>query len=156
VHHYKMKRGLLILFVTLTINSFGQVDSTNIYYQAFKYYRYHLDKENSQGTDIFIENNDGITEKLPLQVGQHHVTILTWENQKEVYSKHHNKISLVKIFPAQTKDDVIEIRFTPFHGQYKGKKKGYFLAVSDRVIIQFKFDNIEKKFKYWDTKTDGI
>lgn len=106
--------------------------------------------------EIFIESNNGITEKLPRQVGQRPVTILTWENQKDVYNRNNNKIRHLKVFPARTKDDLIEINFTPYFGEYKGKKKGYFLSVSDWVIIQFKFDCEEKNFKYWNTKTGGI
>jgi len=139
----------------LTVNCFGQVDTTSIYSQALKYYNAHLDKIQS-GSEIFIENNDGITEKLPGQVGNRQVTILTWENQKDIYGKNNNKIRHVKIFPARTKDDLIEVNFTPYFGEYKGKKKGYFLAASDWVTIQFKLDCSDNKFKYWNTKTGGI
>ncbi|WP_157963323.1 hypothetical protein, partial [Algoriphagus litoralis] len=152
----KMRYGLLILFFTWTINSFGQGDSTSIYYQALKHYNDHLDKLKSGRKEIFIEGNSGITEKLPAQIGQRQVTIMTFENQKEVYNRNNNKIAHVKIFPAQAKDDLIEVNFTPYFGEYKGKKKGYFLQVSDWVIIQFKYDCEEKKFKYWNTETGGI
>jgi len=151
-----MRYVLLILFLAWAINSFGQGDSTSIYYQALKYYNSYLDKYRSDEKEIYIENNNGITEKLPGKVGQRPVTILTWENKKSVYNKHQNMIRHVIVFPARTKDDLIEVNFTPYFGEYKGKKKGYFLAVSDWVIVQFKFDCNENKFKYWDTKTGGI
>jgi hypothetical protein len=151
-----MKTGLLLIFVTLTTLCFGQVDTTSIYSIALKYYNSHLDKVKSEASEIFIENNNGITEKLPGQIGDRQVTILTWGNQEDVYAKHDNKIRQVKIFPARTKDDLIEVNFTPYFGEYKGKKKGYFLEVSDWVIIQFKFDCSDNKFKYWNTKTGGI
>ncbi len=146
----------MYLVLAWTVNSFGQVDSTSIYYQALKFYNAHLDKSMASQKEIFIENNNGITEKLPRQIGQRTVTILTVENQKQVYNRNKNKIRHLKVFPARTKDDLIEINFTPYFGEYKGKKKGYFLAVSDWVIIQFKFDCVENRFKYWNTKTGGI
>jgi len=151
-----MKTGLLSILVLLTTTCSGQVDTTSIYSIALKYYNTQLDKVKSGTTEIFIESNNGITEKLPEQIGDRKVTILTWENQKDVYAKHDNKIRHVKIFPARTKDDLIEINFTPYFGEYKGKKKGYFLAVSDWVTIQFKFDCSDSRFKYWNTKTGGI
>ncbi|MBX2897991.1 MAG: hypothetical protein KF763_21290 [Cyclobacteriaceae bacterium] len=151
-----MKTALLLTFVTLATTCFGQVDTTSIYSIALKYYNAHLDNVKSGTNEIFIESNNGITEKLPLQIGDRQVTILTWENQKDVYAKHGNKIRHVKIFPARTKDDLIEINFTPYFGEYKGKKKGYFLEVSDWVTIQFKFDCSDSRFKYWNTKTGGI
>jgi len=151
-----MKTGLLLIFVTLTTLCFGQIDTTSIYSIALKYYNAHLDKINSGTSEIFIEKNNGITEKLPERVGNRQVTILTWENQKDVYFKHDNKIRHVKIFPAMIKDDLIEISLTPYFGEYKGKKKGYFLALSDWVTVQFKFDCSDNKFKYWHTKTGGI
>jgi len=151
-----MKTGLLLIFVSLTTLCFGQVDTTSIYSIALKYYNTHLDKVKSDTNEIFIENNKGITEKLPGQIGNRQVTILTWGNQTAVYAKHDNKIRHVKIFPARTKGDLIEINFTPYFGEYKGKKKGYFLSVSDWVTIQFKFDCSDNKFKYWNTKTGGI
>lgn len=151
-----MRNGLLTLFLTWTINSFGQVDSTSIYFQALKYYNSYLDKYRADEREIFIESNNGITEKLPEEVGQRPVTILTWENKKTVYNKHNNNIRHVIVFPARTKDNLVEVNFTPYFGEYKGKKKGYFLAVSDRVVVQFKFDCDESKFKYWNTKTGGI
>lgn len=151
-----MRTALLLIFATLTTASFGQTDTTSIYSIALKYYNIHLDKANSGTTEIFIENNNGITDKLPGQVGNRQVIIVTWENQKDIYTKHDNKLRHVKIFPARTKEDLIEINFTPYFGEYKGKKKGYFLAVSDWVTIQFKFDCKDNKFKYWNTKTGGI
>ncbi|HEY3403642.1 MAG TPA: hypothetical protein VGK59_09665 [Ohtaekwangia sp.] len=151
-----MKTVLLLTFVTLATTCFGQIDTISIYSIALKYYNAHLDKEKSGTTEIFIESNNGITEKLPGQIGDRQVTILTWENQLDVYAKHDNKIRHVKIFPATTKDDLIEVNFTPYFGEYKGKKKGYFLALSDWVTVQFKFDCSDNKFKYWNTKTGGI
>ena len=123
-----MKTGLLLIFVTLATTCLGQVDTTSIYSIALKYYNAHLDKMKSGTTEIFIESNSGITEKLPGQVGGRQVTILTWENQKDVYAKHDNKIRHVKIFPARTKDDLIEVNFTPYFGEYKGKKERIFFS----------------------------
>jgi len=151
-----MKTGLLLILVLLTTTCSGQVDTASIYSIALKYYNTQLDKVKSETPEIFIESNNGITEKLPGQIGNRQVTILTWENQKDVYAKHDNKIRHLKIFPARTKDDLIEINFTPYFGEYKGKKKGFFLEVSDWVTIQFKFDCSDNKFKYWNTKTGGI
>lgn len=151
-----MKTGLLVNFTILATSCFGQVDTTNIYSIALKYYNIQLDKYNSGENEIFIESNNGITEKLPRQVGDRRVTILTWENQKDVYAKHKNKIRHVKIFPARIKDNLIEINFTPYFGEYQGKKKGLHLSVSNWVIIQFKFDCSDNKFKYWGTSTGGI
>jgi hypothetical protein len=115
-----MKTGLLLSFVILATPCFGQLDTTSIYSIALKYYNAHLDKVKSGTNEIFIESNDGITEKLPGRVGDRQVTILTWENQINVYANHDNKIRHVKIFPVQTKDDLIEINFTPYFGEYKG------------------------------------
>lgn len=151
-----MKTGILSILVLLTTACSGRVDTASIYSIALKYYNTQLDKLKSETTEIFIESNTGITEKLPGKIGNRQVTILTWENQKDIYAKHNNKIRHVKIFPAGTKDDLIEVRFTPYFGEYKGKKKGYFLGVSDWVTIQFKFDCSDNKFKYWNTKTGGI
>jgi hypothetical protein len=151
-----MKPGLLSILVLLTTTCLGQVDTTSIYSIALRYYNTHLDKVKSETTQIFIESNNGITGKLPGQISNRQVTILTWENLKDVYAKHHNKIMHIKIFPARTKGDLIEVNFTPYFGEYKGKKKGYFLSVSDWVTIQFKFDCSDSKFKYWNTKTGGI
>ena len=139
-----------------TINCYSQIDSTSIYFQALQYYNLHLENIKSGEEKIFIERNNSITEKLPKQVGRRQVIILTSENQKDIYKEHHNKIRHVKIFPARTTDDMIEINFTPYFGEFKGKRKGYFLAVSDWVIIQFKFDCNERKFIYFNTKTGGI
>ncbi|MBX2895579.1 MAG: hypothetical protein KF763_09050 [Cyclobacteriaceae bacterium] len=106
--------------------------------------------------EIYVEYNNGITDKLPRLVGQRSVTIITWENQKEIYEKNGNKIRHVKIFPARTKDDLIEINITPYFGEYKGKRKGINLGLSNWVTVQFKFDCDKNKFKYFNTKTGGI
>lgn len=151
-----MKTGILLIFVTLTTLCFGQVDTTSIYSIALKYYNAHLDKVKSGTNQIFIENNNGITEKLPEQIGGRQVIILTWENQRSIYAKNDNKIRHVKIFPASVNNDLIEVDFIPYVGEYSGKRKGYLLSVSDWVIIQFKFDCSDNKFKYWNTKTGGI
>lgn len=143
----------------LTLATFGQGDSTSIYCQALRYYNEHLDRTESTDDEIFIETNNGITDKFPLQVGKRKVTILTWENQKEVYIRHKNRIRHIKVFPARTYGDVVEINFTPYFGEYRGKKNGnhqYNHAVSDWVIIQFKFDCTKKRFIYSDTKIGGI
>ena len=118
-----MKTGLLSILVLLTTTCSGQVDTASIYSIALKYYNTQLDKVKSETAEIFIESNNGITEKLPGQIGNRQVTILTWENQKAVYAKHDNKIRHVKIFPARTKDDLIEVNFTPYFGEYKGKEE---------------------------------
>lgn len=155
--HIIFMRIILLTILTISaINCFGQVDTTSIYFQALKYYSVYLDKVQSGPAEIFIETNNGITENLPGRVGNREVTILTWENQKDVYAKNQNKIRHVKIFPASTKGDLIEVNFTPYFGEYRRKKKGYLLNVSDWVIIQFKFDCTDNKFKYWNTKTGGI
>lgn len=151
-----MRNGLLTIFLIWSINSFGQIDSTSIYSRALQHYNAYLDKYFNNEKEIFIESNNGITEKLPRHVGQRPVTILTWENQKTIYNRNGNKIRHVKIFPARTTDEFIEVTLTPYFGEYKGKKKGYFLAVSNWVTIQFKYDCVEKKFKYRNTKTSGI
>ena len=151
-----MKKLITILFLGLTINSFGQVDSSSIYYQALFYYNSHLDSLKAKSTEIFIENNDGITDKLPSKIGNRTVTILTWKNQKEIYNKNNNKIVHVKIFPARIKSNMIEIRFTPYSGEFRGRRKGYFLSVGDWIIIQFKYDCIENTYKYYMTVTGGI
>ena len=151
-----MRTFLIILLLISTINSFGQEDSTSIYYKAIFFYNLQLDSAKSHETEIFIENNDGITDKLPAQIGSRKITILNWNNQKQIYNKNNNKIMHVKASPAQTKDNIIEIIFTPYHGEYKGKRKGYFLGLSDWVIIQFKFDCEKKNFTYFKTETGGI
>jgi hypothetical protein len=151
-----MKKAFLLICFIGSINCYGQVDTTSIYSKALKYYNQHLDNSNSKETIIFIETNPGITEILPERIGKRQVKILTWENQKEIYLKNNNKIRHVTIFPARTKDDLLEIHLTPYFGEYKGKKKGYSLEVSDWVVVQFKYDCISNKFQYWDTKTGGI
>lgn len=151
-----MKTGILLIFVTLTTLCFGQVDTTSIYSIALKYYNAHLDKVKSGTNQIFIENNNGITGELPERIGGRQVIILTWENQRSIYATNDNKIRHVKIFPASVNNDLIEVDFIPYVGEYRGKRKGYLLSVSDWVIIQFKFDCSDNKFKYWNTKTGGI
>lgn len=151
-----MKTGILLIFVTLTTLCFGQVDTTSIYSIALKYYNAHLDKVKSGTNQIFIENNDGITEKLPEQIDGRQVIILTWENQRSIYATNDNKIRHVKIFPASVNNDLIEVNFTPYFEEYSRKRNRYLLSVSDWVIIQFKFDCSDNKFKYWNTKTGGI
>ena len=151
-----MRTVLLIFILVWTINSFGQEDTTSIYYKALFYYDLDLDSAKSQKTEIFIENNNGITDKFPAQIGNRKVTILDWSNQKEVYNKNNNKIIHVKIFPARIKDNIIEIRFIPYFGEYKGQRKGYFLALSVWVTIQFKYDCVKEKFIYYKTTGGGI
>lgn len=151
-----MKTGILLIFVTLTTLCFGQVDTTSIYSIALKYYNAHLDKVKSGTNQIFIENNNGITRELPERIGGRQVIILTWENQRSIYATNDNKIRHVKIFPASVNNDLIEVNFTPYFGEYSRKRNRYLLSVSDWVIIQFKFDCSDNKFKYWNTKTGGI
>lgn len=151
-----MKYGLLILLLTWNVDCFGQVDSTSLYYQALISYNDYLDTYMPDEKEIYVEYNNGITDKLPRLVGQRSVTIITWENQKEIYEKNGNKIRHVKIFPARTKDDLIEINITPYFGEYKGKRKGINLGLSNWVTVQFKFDCDKNKFKYFNTKTGGI
>jgi hypothetical protein len=151
-----MRKLITILFLGLTINSFGQADTASIYYQALFYYNSHLDISKSKSTEIFIENNDGITDKLPSIIGNRTVTILTGKNQKEIYNKNNNKIVHVKIFPARIKNNIIEIGFTPYSGEFKGRRKGYYLSVGDWIIIQFKYDCIDNTYKYYKTVTGGI
>jgi hypothetical protein len=156
VRYSKIKYGLVIFFFTWAADSFGQTDSTNLYFQALKYYNEYLDKHCPDEKEIYIEANNGITEKLPGQIGQRTVTIMTSENQKGIYTRNGNKIRHVKMFPARTKDSLIEINITPYFGEYKGKKKGYNLGVSNWVTIQFKFDCTKNEFRYFNTKTGGI
>jgi hypothetical protein len=151
-----MKYGLLIFLLTWTANSFGQADSTSLYSKALRYFNDYLDKYMPDEKEIYIEPNNGITEKLPKQVGQRLVTIITWENQKEIYKRNENKIRHVKMFPARTKDSLIEINITPYFGEYIGKKKGYNLGLSNWVTIQFQFDCDKNEFKYLSTKAGGI
>lgn len=151
-----VRNQLLFTFIFLVTTCFGQVDSLSIYSSALNHYNSHLNVSKIDTNEIFIESNNGITEKLPKQIGNRKVTILTWENQESIYKKNNNKIRHVKIFPARINGDLVEVSFTPYFGEYKGKKKGYHLAVSDWVTIQFKFDCAENKFKYWKTVTGGI
>jgi len=151
-----MKNLLILLLLLLTINSFGQADSASIYYKALYYYNAQLDSLKSRSTEIFIENNDGITDKLPVHTGNRKVTVLTWENQEEIYKRNNNKLVHVKIFPAKIKDSLVEITFIPYHGEYKGKRKGYFLSVGDWIKIQFKYDCTDNTFKYYQTVCGGI
>jgi hypothetical protein len=151
-----MRKLVTILFLVLTINSFGQADSTSIYFKALYYYNAQLDSLKSKSTEIFVESNNGITDKFPVLIGNRIVTVLTWNNQKEIYKKNDNKIVHVKIFPAKIKDNIIEIRFVPYSGEYKGKRKGYFLSLGDWIIIQFKYDCEENTYKYYKTESGGI
>jgi hypothetical protein len=152
----KMKKLLTIILIIWTSNSFAQEDSTSLYYQALWYYNISLDKSNSKETELFIEKNDGITEKLPTIIGTRTITILTWNNQKEVYERNNNRINQIKIFPARIKGDLIEVVITPYHGNYLGKRKGLELSLSDWVIIQFKYDCDKKKYIYYATTEGGI
>lgn len=151
-----MRKVITILFLALSIYTYSQADSTSIYYQALYYYNDYLNSILSKSTEIFIENNNGITEKFPTQIGKRTVTILTWDNQKKLYNKNNNKIAHVKVFPARVKDSIIEICFTPYSGEYKGKRKGYFLSLGDWIIIQFKYDCTDNTFKYYKTEAGGI
>ncbi|MDD5508027.1 MAG: hypothetical protein PHD25_06805 [Bacteroidales bacterium] len=111
---------------------------------------------NSKETELFIENNDGITEKLPSQIGKRKITILTWNNSKEVYKRNNNKLNHIKIFPARINEDKIEIRITPYHGEYNTRRNKLSLSLSDWVIIQFKFDCDKNKYVYFGTTGGGI
>ena len=151
-----MRTVFLLTLVTLTANCFGQVDTTNIYSQALKYYNIHLDKDKFGEAEIFIEDDSEITDKLPEKIGNRQVTILTWKNQRDIFLKHNKWLGYIKVYPAMTKDNLIEIYFTRHSGEYKGKRKGIRVSDSGWVIIQFKFDCSDNKFKYWNTKTDEI
>jgi hypothetical protein len=151
-----MKKLLIVILIIWTSKSFAQEDSTSIYYQAIWYYNISLDQSNLKEKELFIENNDGITEKLPKTIGNRIITILTWKNTKEVYQKNNNSINHIKIFPARIKGDLIEVVVTPYHGKYLGKKKGLDLALSDWVIIQFKYDCEKNKYIYFATTGGGI
>lgn len=151
-----MRTLVTILFIVLTINSFGQADCTSIYFKALFFYNAQLDSLKSKSTEIFIESNAGITDKFPVLIGNRIVTVLTRNNQKEIYKKNEYKIVHVKVFPASIKDDIIEITFVPYFGEYKGNKKGYFLSLSDWIIIQFKYDCEENTYIYYKTESGGI
>ncbi len=151
-----MKKPLIIILIIWTTSSYAQEDTTSLYYQAIWYYNINLDKSDSKETELFIENNDGITEKLPKIIGNRTITIVTWNNLKEVYKRNNNRINQIKIFPARIKEDLIEVVVTPYHGKYLGKRKGLNLSLSDWVIIQFKYDCEKKKYFYYATTGGGI
>jgi hypothetical protein len=151
-----MKKLLISILIIWTTNSLAQEDSTSLYYQAIWYYNINLDKMNSKETELFIENNDGITEKLPKSIGNRIITILTWKNTKDIYKRNNNRLNHIRIFPARIKEDLIEVVITPYHGMYLGKRKGLNLALSDWVIIQFKYDCEKKKYIYYATIGGGI
>jgi hypothetical protein len=151
-----MRNVITILILVLAIKSMGQADSTSIYYKALYYYNAQLDSLKSKSKEIFVESNNGITDKFPVLIGNRTVTVITWNNQKEIYNKNDNKIVHVKVFPAKTKDNIIEIWFVPYSGEYKGKRKGYYLSFGDWIIIQFKYDCEDNFFRYYKTVTGGI
>ena len=152
-----MRTIITILFVTLTINSFGQEDSTSIYYKALWYYNSHLDSIKSNESELYISYSKGITENLPKQIGGRRIFIITKRNKVKIYKNNDNFIIETTIFESRlVKDDVTEVCITPYIGEYKGKRKGIYLALSDWVIIQFKYDTENKTYNYLTTLTGGI
>lgn len=154
--HPDMKKWVLIVFLGVGMSSFAQVDSSGLYFQALVYYNSHLDSLNSSSTEIFIENNDGITDRFPSIIGTRTVTILTRRNQREVYKKNNNKIRHVKIFPARISGEIIEVVLAQYVGKFKRNKQAYLLSAGEWVIIQFKYDCTDGKCKYFKTVTGGI
>lgn len=140
----------------MTADTFGQRDSSDIYYKALEYYLLHLDSIDSKTNELFIEEAVGMTTGFPKQIRQRTITIITWDNKKEIYRSHNDKIQHIVISPATLVDNKILIQFNPLFGQYRGKKKGYFLEISDWVIIKFQYDCNDKSFKYFATETGGI
>ena len=141
----------------MTINSFGQEDSTNIYYKALWYYNAHLDSIKSKESELYISYSKGITENLPKQIGKRRIVIVTKRNQVRIYKANKNFIIHTTIFPsAPAKEDRAEVFIIPYIGEYKGKRKGINLVLSDWIVIQFKYDLENKTYKYVTTLTGGI
>jgi hypothetical protein len=146
-----MRRILFLVLVCTPIKSIAQSDSTNIYYQALKYYNRHLDEIKSAEKEIFVDKDPGFTEKLPKKIGNRKVTILTASNSRDHYKRNKNKIKYVKISLGEIIEDKIDIKFLPHYGEFKGQKKGFEILTSEYIFIHFQFDCQEKRFKYHST-----
>jgi hypothetical protein len=157
----RVKKVLLILILSQATACLGQ-DSTNIYLKSLELYNLYMDQNDPTKKTIYIEASDGITHNFPSHIGTRSIVILTWENKIEVYKRNNNRISHVRILPAKVKNEMIEITFIPYRGTYKGRKyylfghRRFYLALSDWVLFQFKFDCNENEFSYHKTSSSGI
>jgi len=146
-----MKVVPLITFYLFTNFAFGQIDSSNIYYQSILHYNDYLEEINSNDKEIFIEKNQEVTEKLPSKIGTRKIILLTVDNSREHHKKNQNMIKYIKIYPGKIQDDKLEITLMPHYSEYQGKKNGFSISVSDHLTIHFQFHCNEKRFKYQST-----
>lgn len=146
-----MKIVLLNVFVFSFILAKGQTDSTNIYYQAIKYYNVYLEELRSSERDIFIEKNRELTEMLPSTIGNRNIILLTLANSTDQHKKNRNRIKYIKVFPGEIREDKVSVKLIPHYSEYRGKESGFSVSVSDHLTIHFQFDCNTRRYKYVST-----
>lgn len=156
-----MKKILVIIFLlSYSIVDAQKTNRDRIYWTALDRYTLNLDKtgHNTQAGDkaktIYIEKPFFI-DSIPPMINGYLLTLITNNNQRELYKLHHNKLIHTKIFPIVVEDSLLKISIIPFRGELK-KSNHYNLGVSDGCSIYFRFDTSKKQFIFDKISSWGI
>jgi len=144
-----MKRLILnLVLLSLPLAVFGQtanstetMDSTNVYYQAFKLYCSELDS--AKNFKLNVEENNLTTSSLPTQIGSFHINIIDiFRLQKQL--KKLGSLILIRIVPMRIKSGVFFINIIPF--RVVKTEEGINYINSGGATIRFNYDCQGKHF----------
>ena len=152
--------SITILFFSLL--TYGQSNSFNdsLYITALEKYSIELDSFYSkfgpkiaENSNIFLEHTY-LIQKIPDSVLNRPIIVLTGKNYKKIFRQHKGHLSAVKIFPMETKGDLIEITVRPSGSELKRGKLTQ--VMSSWTNVYFNYDIQSKSWKYQYTENGGI
>ena len=148
---------LIVTFLLLfNLPSYSQnIDQTNIYYRALKEYARYVERF-EPGTDtLYFEELKGVTTFFPKQIDGLIITIVTAQNQTNIYAADNGSLVHRKMAPAQVRDGLIDIGLIPYQGQYSEEQGGLRLGLSKWHSIIFEYNEATKSFDYKNIENNG-
>lgn len=156
----------VILFLPLLLCGQPNTFNDSLYITALEKYSIEIDSfysvygaQRAENSTIYLEFTELINQ-IPDSVLNRPIVVLTGENYKKIFRKNKNRLTTVRLFPMETKDELIEITLIPYHSQLKRTgikhRKRLFQELSDWTKVYFKYDRTEKIWKFEHTENGGI
>ena len=150
---------LVLMFLTTLVRAQKQA-SDKIYWLALDKYTLALSSDNSPNLysskekKIYLQKPEYV-DSIPSKINGYDIILITNETQKNLYQAHNNKLVHTIMSPVAVEDSLLNIRISPYFGTLKSGKH-YYLAVSDGLIVYFKYDYIKKQFVVFKVMNWGI
>jgi hypothetical protein len=109
-----------------------KVDSSNIYFVAFRTYLINSDLVG----DLFLEENDLTTSSIPSQLEGINVQVLNANQIKKKSKK--DPLTLYRIIPLRFEEGIFFVNIIPFKVRYK--RKNFEMVNQGGISVKFKFN----------------